>query len=451
MLKDLDIILNKGESYTVEFKERADKSLAAEVCAFANASGGMVLIGIDDNGVIVGADVSNETRSRIQDTINQIEPRLSTDIAIFDNIIVITIPEGKDKPYSCSKGFYLRSGPNSQKLERNSIIEFLQLEGKIRYDTLVNDKLSVKENFNRASFDDYLIKAGISNVLPLDSTMINLGCAEYSSEGELIYTNAGALFFRDNRQSVLFDHSKIVCALYKGIQKADIIDVKELDGGIVENIDNAIVFLKRHLNLRYEIMQVQRKNVLELPERALREAVVNAACHRDYFEIGARATVEIYDDRVEITNPGGAPKGITSANFGTISIARNPIIASLLHRIHYIERMGTGITRIRQAMENAGLKAPAFTIDGYFRVTFKRNFSFNGTGNGTANGTGKDYERITRIKNVIENEPTATLDVISSRTGIGRRTVARVIKRMQQEGLVHRVGATKSGHWEVND
>ena len=149
------------------------------------------------------------------------------------------------------------------------------LKEKIRYDTLANEKLPVRENFNRVSYDNYLSKAGISNVLPFDTTLINLGCAEYTSEGELIYTNAGALFFRDNRHSVLFDHSKIVCALYKGVQKADILDVKELDGGIVENIDNAIVFLKRHLNLRYEIMELQRKNILELPERALQKALLH--------------------------------------------------------------------------------------------------------------------------------------------------------------------------------
>ena len=453
MLKDLDVILSKGESYTVEFKENADKSLASEVCAFANASGGRVFIGVGDNGVIVGTDVSNIARSRIQDTINQVEPRLPASVAVHDNIIVITVPEGKNKPYSCSRGFYLRSGPNSQKLERNSIIEFLQSEGKVRYDALVNEKLSVKENFNRATFEDYLSKAGISNVLPFESTLLNLGCAENTSEGKFAYTNAGALFFRDNRQSISFEHSKIICALYKGTQKADILDVKELDGGIVENIDNATVFLKRHLNLRYEIKEAQRKNILELPERALHEAVVNAVCHRDYFEIGARVTVEIYDDRVEITNPGGAPKGITNENFGSISVARNPIIASLLHRIRYIERMGTGITRMKQAMENAGLEVPVFAIDGYFRVTFKRAFSMNGDKIGTENGTDgteKDYDRILQIKNILMNEPKATLDVISSRTGIARRTVARVVKKMRQEGLIRRIGTAKTGHWEVS-
>jgi ATP-dependent DNA helicase RecG len=109
VIEDLDVILGEGESYTVEFKERADKTLPSEVCAFANASGGRVFIGVDDDGRVVGTDVGNDARSRIQDTINQIEPRLNVGIEAVGNLIVITVPEGARKPYSCAKGFYLRS------------------------------------------------------------------------------------------------------------------------------------------------------------------------------------------------------------------------------------------------------------------------------------------------------------------------------------------------------
>ena len=111
---------------------------------------------------------------------------------------------------------------------------------------------------------------------------------------------------------------------------------------------------------------MQRKNILELPENALREAITNAVCHRDYFEKGARVMVEIFDDRVEITNPGSAPKGITKDNFGSTSVTRNPVIASLLHRVHYIERMGTGIQRMTHEMESSGLNKPIFQTEGAF-------------------------------------------------------------------------------------
>jgi len=383
MIPDLDIILGEGENYTTEFKESADKSLASEVCAFANASGGRIFIGVDDNGKIIGTDTSNAARSRVQDTINQIEPRLSADVAVHENIIVVAVPEGANKPYSCSKGFYLRSGPNSQKLERDSIIDFLQTEGKVIYDSIVNEKYPITDNFDEAEYLKYLKKSNIS-------------------------------------------------------------DAKDFNGSIIENIDNAIVFLKRNLRVRYEIKTVQRKNILELPEDALREAVINAVCHRDYFEKGARVMVEIFDDRVEITNPGTAPKGITKENFGSTSVTRNPVIASLLHRAHYIERMGTGIMKMIRAMETANLEKPVFKTEGFFfKVIFKRDSLQHDTNYGTINGT------INKILCALSKTPQITYDALSKQLDMPRRTVAREIQMLREQGIIKRIGGRKNGYWQV--
>jgi len=417
MTEDLGTILSRGESYTVEFKESADKSIADEVCAFANASGGKIYIGISDKGKVVDADTSNAARSRLQDTINKIEPRLAVESEIHDNIIVITVPEGANKPYSSPNGFFLRSGPNSQKLDRNEIIEFLQTEGKVIYDYIIDDKYPITDNFNETEYQKFLKKAKISEVLPREVMLENLDCAGVAANGVLSYTNAGLLFFRDNSESVRFDFSHVVCVLYKGTDKVYIIDAKHLNGGIMDNIDNAIIFLKRNLQLRYEIKAVQRKNILELSEDALREAVINAVCHRDNFEKGARVMVEIFDDRVEITNPGAAPKGITKENFGTTSIARNPVIASLLHRAGYIERMGTGINRMSGAMEAAGLEKPVFQIEGhFFKVIFKRP---------------QVEAAIDSDRTAIDSDRTA---IGSDRTAIGSDRTAAVIEYLKQHG-----------------
>ncbi len=371
MQEDLAVILAEGESYKIEFKESPDKTLPSEVCAFANASGGRVFIGVDDDGNVVGTDVSNAARSRVQNTLDQIEPRLKVDISVWDNIIVVTVPEGVRKPYSCSKGFYLRSGPNSQKLERDSIIEFFQNEGKVRYDELVREDLPLFAHFNEVAYKRYVKVARISDVLERDSILKNLNCAA-TANGILCFTNAGALFFRINDEDVVFRHAGVVCALYKGTDKATILDAKELNGDIVSNIDDAMVFLKKHLRIGYRIETLQRESILELPEDALREAVVNAVCHRDYFIKGARVMVEIYDDRVDIVSPGGVCKGVTPDNFGTISITRNSILASMFYRLGYIEQMGTGIARMKNATRDAHVAQPVFELTDFFKVTFKR-------------------------------------------------------------------------------
>ena len=123
---NLQELIQLGESYHQEFKESIDKSIVREVCAFANASGGKIFIGVSDAGLIKGIKFDNNTRSRLQDSINQIEPQLPVKIEYIESLMILTIPESKAKPHACSDGFFLRIGPNSQKLTRNQIVEFFQ-------------------------------------------------------------------------------------------------------------------------------------------------------------------------------------------------------------------------------------------------------------------------------------------------------------------------------------
>ncbi|MDR0948723.1 MAG: putative DNA binding domain-containing protein [Lachnospiraceae bacterium] len=512
LIRDFDIILSEGESYTVEFKESADKTLPSEVCAFANASGGRIFIGVSDDNRAVGTDTSNAARSRIQDTVNQIEPHLMVDVAVYDNIIVITVPEGSSKPYSCAKGFYLRSGPNSQKLSRGEIVAFFQSEGQIRYDTIVRSECPINKLFDEEAYNRYLENAQISPVLNKESILLNLNCAA-DIDGKLCFTNAGALFFRKNDVDVMYRHAGVVCALYKGSDKAYIIDAKEYNDDVISNIDNAIKFLKSNLHVHYEIEDIQRKNVLEIPEKGLREAVINAVCHRDYFELGARVMVEIFDDRVDITSPGGVPKGITKDNFGKVSITRNSVIASMLYRIDYIEQMGTGIARMKLAAKEANIAEPEFDLEDFFKVTFTRTkFNLSKTNQEATKKrrridrevtekqprsnqetskkrprnnqivtekqpksdqeTSKKRPRndqiviekqprsdqkskvemdyATTILNIIHGNESVTIKQLSVALKIGETKIKSIISQLKADGKIKRVGATKNGHWVVN-
>jgi len=450
-MKDLDVILSEGEGYTVEFKESADKSLPSEVCAFANASGGRVFIGVDDRGRVVGTDTSNAARSRVQDTINQIEPRLNVNIEIVDSIIVVTVPEGTHKPYSCSKGFYLRSGPNSQKLERDSIIEFFQNEGRVRYDEIIREDLPIMERFNESAYKRYIKLAKISDVLEKEAILKNLNCADMIGN-KLCFTNAGALFFRTNDEDVAFRHAGIVCALYKGTDKAYILDAKELNSDIVSNVDDTMVFLKKHLRVSYKIETLQRENILELPEDALREAVVNAVCHRDYFEKGARVMVEIYDDRVDIVSPGGVCKGITPENFGTVSITRNSVLASMLYRIGYIEQMGTGIMRMKRAAKEAKIAEPEFEFSGFFKVTFKRSVVQSiDVGDEQAIAIDrqaiKTSDRKRAVLSYIEEHAQATTSEVSNLLGLSKGRVRAILQEMANDGTIEKVGNNRYAYY----
>ncbi len=244
-------------------------------------------------------------------------------------------------------------------------------EGKVRFDELGCSKFNFRKHFDKTKLKKVLTLADITSPLNTPAMLENLGAAE-RQDGKLSVNNTGALFFSKTLEDI-YKHTVVTCVLYKGSERVDILDRKDFNEDLLLNIDQAMIFLKRHLSLRYEITGApRRKEVLEIPEKALREAVINAVAHRDYFERGANVMVEIFDDRVEISNPGGLVKGLTPENFGKKSILRNPSIASLLHRIDYIEKMGTGISRMRTALREAKLPPPKFEFDTFFTVTLRR-------------------------------------------------------------------------------
>ena len=284
-----------------------------------------------------------------------------------DNIIVVDIPEGKEKPYGCSRGFFLRIGPNSQKLTRNEIVAFFQKEGRIRFDELENRKAVFSRDFDDLAFSNFLQLASITPSIDKNFLLTNLDCL--SENGKM--TNAGVLFFTKTTEFLLLQ-ATVTCVLYKGIEKIHVLDRKDFSRNIIDNVENALMFLLRHTNLEYKIEKLRREEIPEIPEVALREAVVNAVCHRDYFEKGANVMIEIFDDKIEISNPGGLPSGLTRKTFGTKSVVRNPVIASLLHRAGYIEKIGTGIRRIEQAVKEHGKGSVNFSFDSFFTVSFSR-------------------------------------------------------------------------------
>lgn len=187
-----------------------------------------------------------------------------------------------------------------------------------------------------------------------------------------IVNNTGVLFFSKKLSDIYF-HTAVTRALYKGTEKVQVLDRRDFNDDLISSIEGAMVFLKQYIPVRYEMTgSTRRKEVPEIPYDALREALINAVAHRDYFEKGANVMVEMFDDRIELTNPGGLVKGLKPEDFGKKSALRNPTIASLLHHANYIEKMGTGISKISKLMKEAKLTPPKFTFNTFFTVTFKR-------------------------------------------------------------------------------
>ena len=444
---DLDAIIQSGETDTVEFKRNVNSDISKELVAFANSSGGRVFIGIEDDGMVHGVQVTNELKSRIQSIARDCDPAVLVELDVFNNILIINVPEGKNKPYRCATGFYMRSGASSSKLSTDDIIEFMQSEGKVRFDELLAPSVSYPAVLNEEAFSRYLRLAGISGVIGRDEILTNLGVLKDDGSGPVL-NNAGVLFFAKQPTRVL-PHCIVDCLLFKGASKVYILDRKIFEFDLLTNIDEALIFVERHLNLAYEIKEVRRKEILEIPKFVLREAIINAVEHRDYFERGAKVQIDIFDDRVEISNPGGLPKGLKPENFGKRSVTRNALIASLLHRCNYIESGGTGIQRMRDGMKEAGLLEPRFHFSGFFSIILPRIKIVEKKAKDEMEVSGKRMQRMLIIvKNLRDGAP---LDVasLSGQLNTTDRTIRRDLEALERLGWIKSTGVTRNTQYSL--
>src|SRR5579872_5523444 len=153
--EELQSIIQSGEGYTIEFKRSVNSDLAKEMVAFANSSGGRIFIGIEDDGTIKGIAIGNGVKSQIQSTASDCDPAISIDIAVVGNVIVVHVKEGSTKPYRCTNGFYIRNGPNSEKLTTQEIAEFFKEHGRINFDEMPCNSIEHPSDFDEDAIKDF--------------------------------------------------------------------------------------------------------------------------------------------------------------------------------------------------------------------------------------------------------------------------------------------------------
>ncbi|HWK07074.1 MAG TPA: ATP-binding protein [Puia sp.] len=444
---ELDVILQEGECQKIEFKRSINSDLSRELTAFANSSGGKIFIGIEDSGTVYGIKITNELRSRIESMARDCDPPIPVELEASDNILIIHVPEGKDKPYRSANGFYIRSGASSVKLSTQEIIEFVKTEGKVKFEELHTPSVKYPDCLDASTINRYVRLSGISEVIGTNELLANLGVL-YEDRVAPILNNAGILFFVKHPARIM-PHGAVTCLLFKGNTKVHIIDRKSYEFDLITNIDESVAFLERHLNLAYEIKGIRRKEILEIPAFVLREAIINAVAHRDYFERGANVMVEIFDNRIEISNPGGLPKGLKPENFGKYSVARNSLVAGLLHRCHYIEKVGTGIQRMRDGMREANLPEPVFEFSEFFTVILCR---YN-IAKDLKEELGLNDKRTERIFSILQalvrQQSLFDVEELAAELLISSRTLRNDLALLVQHGWINSSGSTKGRNYSL--
>jgi ATP-dependent DNA helicase RecG len=236
-----------------------------------------------------------------------------------------------------------------------------------------------------------------------------------------------------------FIQAKLRCGRFAGTKPIDFIDMKVFQGTIIEQVPEALNFIRRHINVGVKITgEPEREDVWEYPKDALREAIVNAVCHRDYEDAG-NVQIRIFDDRLQVWSPGTLPAGVTveSLKREHESKPRNGLVADCFYLIKYIEQWGTGTNRIIDLCKDAGLPAPEFAIkSGSFVVTFKRAKKAVGKEKGLPQTRLSETQK--KILEFLKKQKAASTNELAELLGISRISVQRNLRKLS--GLIHWTG-----------
>lgn len=428
----------KAETVNLEFKREFTKNILKTVSAYANYHDGEIIIGIEDDLNIVGVNDVVSLRLKLENSINDsISPRpyyeITEKVLNDKTLIILKVYHGENTPYLYDNKAYKRMDTSTIVVDRYDY-ENLILNGRNQgYDEIFTQEDNLKFDYLSKKLREIL---GLNMLSP--DILKTLGLIRNDK-----YTNAAALVSDNNPIS----NSGISLIRFEGNTIANIRDRIYLNNlSILEMFDKSIDFYYKHINTAEIIQGAYRKTLEQVPFVAYREAVANAIVHRDY-SIKAENRIEIYDDRIEIVSPGGLPIGITEEEYldGRISISRNKIISDLFFRLGIIERLATGIRRIRQYYRDYDVK-PIFSITANsIKVILPFTNNNNNSSSERVNESTNEYyseltesERLLinyiRInKHITRNEAEKLLDVKKTYT-------VKILNELIQKGILKRVG-----------
>ena len=375
-------LIAQGEGQHLEFKESVAEldRVIQTLTAFANTNsdGGCVLIGVGDKGKVKGVIIGKETIKQIADKISaHTDPVLYPKIEVVKEsqdkgIIVITIDGSPNKPHLAFGRAYKRVGSTTTQMTRDEY-ERLLLErhkDKFQFDCQLCEGATL-EDIDEKKLRWFLRKAKAERNLDIDpATPIKEALERLKLLKEERLTNAAILLFGNDPQR-FFLQVRIRCARFKGIKGLDFIDMKVMDGTIPDLREKAMKFIMNHIKHAVFFDANRRYDRWEYPLRALEEVLTNSLAHRDYLS-NAEIQLSVYDDRIEVWNPGELPKPLTPQDLKKKhkSIPRNKLLADKLFLIKYIEQWGRGTNRVMEEMEANNLPEPEFqNLSGGFEVT----------------------------------------------------------------------------------
>lgn len=371
--------LQQGESEILEFKTAFNEDVLESIGAFANARGGAVLVGVEDAGTVRGIQIGRKT---LEDWANRIQaatdPRLQPSISKLEHngktVVAIAIEPAAGVPVSVRGRYFRRVGRTNQRMSHQEIMQRMILGSGLSWDAVIELE---------ASWDDLdpdKIQKFMAAVRRTGRRPIPEGTSEreFLEKLELLkddHPTRAALLLFGKQPTSYFPSAFLKIGRFRS--PILIVDDREVEGTLLEQVDEAMSWFRERLQTKFVITgKPQRDVIWEYPLEAVREAIINAICHRDYAS-PINIQIRLYDDRLAVWNPGGLPFPLTPADLlhEHASIPRNRKVAEAFFYVKLIEQWGSGTTRMAAALQEAGLPAPEFDVStaGLFRLNLHQD------------------------------------------------------------------------------
>ncbi len=462
---DLSKYIGEATEYDKKamLEEKKPKSWCKSVSAFANSRGGALIIGITDNDEIVGVDAPETVAEKISEIIKaKMDPIPDTSLR-FETVdgktlVILEVSAGTQTPYyfvsDGTRLAFIRVGNESVPADNIKLRELVLRGTNYTYDSLVS----------RYEFSDYAftkLRAAYKKATGVsfaDTDFESLGLVE----GKYL-TNAGALLADDSP----IRHSRLFCTRWNGLTMTsgtmDAIDDKEFSGSLIMLLENGLNFITTNSKKKWKKLADRRIEMPDYPERSYLEGLVNALIHRSYTELGSEVHIDMFDDRLEIYSPGGMYDGtfVQDRDINNIpSKRRNPVIADIFNRLHFMERRGSGFKKICEdyafAEGYTEKKTPRFNSDNDNFTLILPNLNYNGKNARSRKGPEKvqkqgpeTVDRKSAILQLIASNPKISRAKISAQLGLTDKQVRITLDQLVADKKIKHDGPDRGGQWII--
>ncbi|WEV64006.1 RNA-binding domain-containing protein [Bifidobacterium sp. ESL0732] len=434
------------EGLNVEFKREWSDSAKKTLAAFANTDGGTIYIGIEDNGHVTGLSNPDEAmRQATQTAANAIRPDIISFISVttetFDEqqIVKVQVSRGTDRPYYLADkglrpaGVYVRSGAASIPASETAILDMIRETAGNSFE----DAVSLEQHLSFNALQNMFKRHDV----PLsDNSYRTLGLINADNQ----YTNLAWLLSDECIASVK-------AAKFKGTRKTTISNRYEFTGSLFTQLEQILQFLGPYNRVSSTIGPIYREDFYDYPPATLREAVLNLLIHRDYTYHDS-ALISVYDDRIEFINFGGLRKGVGKDDIiNGLSSKRNPKLANIFYRLHFVEAYGMGIPKIFEMYEGFE-RQPIISIASHSFKLILPSQRYEGD----EAETGEHLDRETAGKVTIpEDDSSEQSNLIftylqthasinrtetAELTGLSKPTASRLLRSLVENGTLKRIG-----------